>query len=90
MKTKRVTVVPYDEAWEAAFEVIKNEIEAVIGDMILGIEHIGSTSVKMLSVTFVDSYSSTSKTSERIALKVSRGLSAIVQKQKSQSIGFPG
>ena len=49
MRTKRVAVVPYDEAWESAFEVIKNEIEAVIGTMILGIEHIGSTSVKGLS-----------------------------------------
>jgi len=49
MRTKRVTVVPYDEAWESAYEKIKNEIKAVIGDMILGIEHIGSTSVKGLS-----------------------------------------
>ena len=49
MRTKRVTVVPYDAAWESAFEEIKREIEAVIGDMILGIEHIGSTSVKGMS-----------------------------------------
>jgi len=49
MRTKRVAVVAYDEAWESAFEKIRNEIEAVIGDMILGIEHIGSTSVKGLS-----------------------------------------
>ena len=49
MQTKRVVVVPYDEKWESAFEKIKNEIEAVIDDMILGIEHIGSTSVKGLS-----------------------------------------
>ena len=49
MLTKRVMVVPYDEAWESAFEEIKNEIKAVIGDMILDIEHVGSTSVKGLS-----------------------------------------
>ena len=49
MRTKRVTVVPYDAAWESAFEEIKREIEAVIGDMILSIEHIGSTSVKGMS-----------------------------------------
>ena len=49
MRTKRVTVVPYDEAWKSAFEIIKNEIEVVIGDMVIGIEHIGSTSVKGLS-----------------------------------------
>ena len=49
MQTKRVVVVPYDEKWESAFEEIKNEIEGVIGDKILGIEHIGSTSVKGLS-----------------------------------------
>ena len=49
MKTKRVVVVPYDERWESAFEEIKKEAEAAIGDIILGIEHIGSTSVKGLS-----------------------------------------
>ena len=49
MQTKKVVVVPYDEAWKNAFEEIKNEIEAEIGDLILGIEHIGSTSVEGLS-----------------------------------------
>ena len=49
MRTKQVSVVPYDETWEFSFEEIKSEIEAVIGDMILGIEHVGSTSVKGLS-----------------------------------------
>ena len=49
MQTKRVIVTAYNEAWEAAFEAIKNEINAVISDMIIGIEHIGSTSVKGLS-----------------------------------------
>lgn len=49
MRTKRVVVVPYDEAWKKAFEEIKNALEAEIGDLILGIEHIGSTSVEGLS-----------------------------------------
>ena len=49
MRTKRVVVMPYEEAWKNAFEEIKNEIEAEIGDLILGIEHVGSTSVKGLS-----------------------------------------
>jgi GrpB-like predicted nucleotidyltransferase (UPF0157 family) len=49
MRTKRVEVVPYDEAWKSAFEEIKNEIEAVIGDIIIGVEHIGSTSARGLS-----------------------------------------
>ena len=49
MQTKKVVVVPYDEAWKNAFEEIKNEIEAEIGDLILGLEHIGSTSVEGLS-----------------------------------------
>ena len=49
MRTKRVTVVPYDEAWNSAFKEIRNEIDAVIGDMILGIEHVGSTSVRGMS-----------------------------------------
>ena len=49
MKTKRVTVVPYDETWKNAFEEIKNEMCAEIGDLILGIEHVGSTSVEGMS-----------------------------------------
>ena len=49
MRTKKVTVVPYDIAWEQAFEEIKTELEAAVGDLIIGIEHVGSTSVKGLA-----------------------------------------
>ena len=49
MRTKRVVVVPYDEAWKNAFEEIKTEIEAEIGDLLIGIEHVGSTSVEGMS-----------------------------------------
>ena len=49
MRTKRVMVVPYDEAWKSAFEEIKTEIEAAIADLIVGIEHVGSTSVEGMS-----------------------------------------
>jgi len=49
MRTKRVVVVPYDEAWKNAFEEIKTEIEAEIGGLIIGIEHVGSTSVEGMS-----------------------------------------
>ncbi len=49
MQTKKVVVLPYDEKWKFAFEEIKNEIDAALGDRILGIEHIGSTSVKGMS-----------------------------------------
>ena len=49
MRTKRVEVVPYDEAWTSAFEEIKNELENALGDLIVGVEHIGSTSVEGLS-----------------------------------------
>ena len=46
MRTIKVVVLPYDEAWKSAFERIKDEIEEAIGDLIIGIEHIGSTSVE--------------------------------------------
>ena len=49
MKTKKVVVLPYDEAWESAFESIKSEIEAALGDLMLRAEHVGSTSVKGMS-----------------------------------------
>ena len=46
MKTKKVIVLPYDEAWKVAFEAIKTEIEAALGNLMLRTEYIGSTSVK--------------------------------------------
>ena len=46
MRTARVIVAPYDVAWKSAFEEIKAEIEDAIADLIVGIEHVGSTSVE--------------------------------------------
>ena len=41
--------MPYDVAWESAFEAIRAEIQTALGDLMLGIEHVGSTSVKGMS-----------------------------------------
>lgn len=49
MQTRKVVVVPYDESWAINFEKIKSEIENAVGDLIIGVEHIGSTSVPGLS-----------------------------------------
>lgn len=49
MKTKKVIVLPYDEAWATEFKIIRAELESALRDSILGIEHVGSTSVKGLS-----------------------------------------
>ena len=49
MRTKKVVVLPYDMVWQSAFEKIKRELEEAIGDFILGVEHIGSTSVEGMS-----------------------------------------
>lgn len=49
MRTANVTVLPYDEGWKKAFEAISKELEDAIGDLIIGIEHVGSTSVEGLS-----------------------------------------
>ena len=49
MRTARVIVLPYEKAWKTAFEAIKQELEAVLGDWIVGIEHVGSTAVEGLS-----------------------------------------
>ena len=46
MKTKRVIVTPYDPKWRSDFEAIRGEIERAIGDLILGVEHVGSTAVE--------------------------------------------
>ena len=49
MRTKKVIVLPYDATWKSDFEKIKTEIESALGDLILGIEHVGSTSVEGMS-----------------------------------------
>lgn len=49
MRTTRVIVMPYDTKWKSDFENIKMEIESAIGDLIISIEHVGSTSVEGLS-----------------------------------------
>ena len=45
----RVTVLPYDVSWADDFEKIKSEIEGALGDLIVGVEHVGSTAVFGLS-----------------------------------------
>ena len=49
MKTKKVIVVSYDESWNAAFHDIEKELIFAIGDLVIGIEHVGSTSVEGMS-----------------------------------------
>ena len=49
MRTSKVIVMPYDKEWQTDFEKIKFELENAIGDLILGIEHVGSTSVQGMS-----------------------------------------
>jgi GrpB-like predicted nucleotidyltransferase (UPF0157 family) len=40
--------VPYDGSWPVEFEKIKNELLPIIGNDIISIEHVGSTSVEGL------------------------------------------
>ena len=49
MRTTKVVVLPYDRAWKSDFEAIKKEIESAVGELIVGIEHVGSTAVEGLS-----------------------------------------
>ena len=49
MKTAKVIVLPYDKAWKTAFEDIKAEIDRVLDDLIIRIEHVGSTAVEGMS-----------------------------------------
>ena len=46
---RRVVVVPYNEQWKTCFETIKQYLLTAINAEIIGIEHIGSTSVEGLS-----------------------------------------
>lgn len=42
---RTIEVVPYDEAWPARFAEIHALVAAALGDLCVGIEHVGSTSV---------------------------------------------
>jgi GrpB-like predicted nucleotidyltransferase (UPF0157 family) len=44
-RPEAVVVVPYDPAWPATFEMLRDRIAAALGDLAAGIEHIGSTAV---------------------------------------------
>ena len=49
MITKSVIVVDYQKEWKHAFEDIKHELNLFLASKIIGIEHVGSTSVEGLS-----------------------------------------
>jgi len=49
MKTKQVIVLPYDAQWKRDFETICEELKAALGELVVSIEHVGSTSVEGLS-----------------------------------------
>ncbi|TCO53123.1 GrpB family protein [Actinocrispum wychmicini] len=44
-----VVIVPYDPQWPARYEAFAAQIRAALGDAVLGIEHVGSTSVEGLA-----------------------------------------
>lgn len=48
-KTRVIEVVPYNPEWKKEFEKIKAMINNYIGDLILAIEHVGSTSIDGLA-----------------------------------------
>lgn len=48
-KIAKVVVLPYNKQWKDDFEKIKSEIVNAISDLIIGVEHVGSTSVDGMS-----------------------------------------
>jgi GrpB-like predicted nucleotidyltransferase (UPF0157 family) len=49
MRTKNVIVVPYDFNWNHEFQTIKLQLEKILQNSVIAIEHVGSTSVEGLS-----------------------------------------
>ena len=47
--TTVITVVDYDPAWPQFFERLRRELLAVVGDIALAVEHVGSTAVPGLA-----------------------------------------
>lgn len=44
-----ITIVPYNPEWPRRFEALSAQIRAVLGDAVLDLEHVGSTSVEGLA-----------------------------------------
>jgi len=44
-RAEPVVVAPYDPAWTAAFELLRDRIAPSLADLAVGIEHVGSTAV---------------------------------------------
>lgn len=42
----KVRLLPHSEEWKKEYEKTKDEIEKVLGDNIIDIQHVGSTSIK--------------------------------------------
>lgn len=47
--TYNIAIVPYDHAWPTAYEQLAATVKAALGTAVLGLEHVGSTSVPGLS-----------------------------------------
>ena len=45
----RIEVLPYDPAWPKEFERIRDRVAPAVGELCIGIEHVGSTSVPGLA-----------------------------------------
>lgn len=75
-RTKEIEVAPYNPEWKIEFEKIKTMINSYIGDLILTVEHVGSTSVEGLSAkpvidldVVIDSYDILPSIIDRLAIK---------------------
>lgn len=73
-KTRTIEVVPYNPEWKNEFEKLRGMINDYIGDLILSIEHVGSTSVEGLSAkpiididVVISSYDQLPKIIERLS-----------------------
>lgn len=48
-RAEPVVIVPYDPAWPSTFAMLRERLAAALGDLAVGIEHVGSTAVPGLA-----------------------------------------
>ncbi|ANB60250.1 MULTISPECIES: GrpB family protein [Bacillales] len=46
---ERIRIVEYNPSWVSMFEIVRNFVTPVLTDIVVAIEHVGSTSVPGLS-----------------------------------------
>lgn len=75
---EKIEIIPYQTRWIKEFETAKKDLQSVIGDLILDIQHIGSTSVPgLMAKDRIDIQVSIDRVDESLRQKIEERVKAL-------------